>query len=291
MDHRPIDQGQQPARLIPMRAEHLAQAHDLSRALNWPYRLEDWAFALRLGHGLVAERDGQVLGTALWWLYGDDVASVGMVIVSPQARRQGIGGRLMEALLAQVAGRRVVLNATPDGLPLYRRLGFVPYGAVRQHQGVLPVAPHIGGDAAIRPCAAGDLSALHALDRAGSGMERKALIEALSAVGQVSVLERGGVVRGYGCVRIWGRGVVIGPVVAQGQADARDLIAALAADRQGQFVRVDVTRASDLSPWLEGIGLPLVDEVIAMATGSQPATPPASRDGAALFALANQSLG
>jgi predicted N-acetyltransferase YhbS len=220
----------------------------ISRALNWPYRREDWAFALDLGHGLVAEHKGQVLGTALWWLYGDDVASVGMVIVSPQARRQRIGARLMDALLARLEGRRIVLNATPDGLPLYERLGFLPCGAVHQHQAVLTAAPRIDSDATIRPLGPDDLAALRALDRAGSGMDRDGLIAALRAIGQIKVLERDGEVQAYGCARVWGRGVVIGPVVAETREDAQSIIAALAVDHEGRFLRIDVTRRSELSP-------------------------------------------
>ncbi|WP_343614989.1 GNAT family N-acetyltransferase [Novosphingobium sp.] len=288
MVHLSIDHATQEAiRLVPMCEQHLDQAHDLSRALNWPYRREDWVFALDLGHGLVAEHKGQVLGTALWWLYGDDVASVGMVIVSPQARRQGIGARLMDALLARLEGRRIVLNATPDGLPLYERLGFLPCGAVHQHQAVLTAAPRIDSDATIRPLGPDDLAALRALDRAGSGMDRDGLIAALRAIGQIKVLERDGVVQAYGCARVWGRGVVIGPVVAETREDAQSIIAALTADHEGGFLRIDVTRRSDLSPWLEAIGLPQVDAVVAMAKG--PPTDPSGR--LAVFALANQSLG
>jgi hypothetical protein len=118
-------------------------------------------------------------------------------------------------------------------------------------------------------------------------MERGALIDALLGISEIQVVERDGVVCGYGCARRWGRGVVIGPVVAETTTEARGLIAALAAPHVGGFVRVDVTAASGLSPWLEAIGLPQVDQVVAMTLGA----PPRSNTQATLFALANQSLG
>jgi GNAT superfamily N-acetyltransferase len=286
MVHLSVDHRARPdLQVTPMRADHLARAHDLSRALQWPYRLEDWAFALDLGEGLVVEHEGALLGTALWWPYGKDFASVGMVIVAPEARRQGIGGLLMKALLARTGERRVVLNSTQDGFPLYVRLGFEAHGAVHQHQAVLARAP--GRDHAIRPLVPEDRASLFALDHAASGMERGALIDALGTVGRISVLEREGRVDAYGVLRVWGRGVVIGPVVARDQADAKAMIATLAAQCEGRFTRIDVTLASGLSPWLESIGLPRVDEVVAMARGGAPV--PA--DGAAVFALSNQSLG
>ena len=118
-------------------------------------------------------------------------------------------------------------------------------------------------------------------------MDRKLLIDALCEIADVRLLERGGAVLGYGCVRPWGRGVVIGPVVAPDIAAARALVAALAASHVDGFVRVDVPAASGLSQWLEAIGLPRVDRVVAMVRGD----PPHAGGGATLFALSNQSLG
>ena len=104
---------------------------------------------------------------------------------------------------------------------------------------------------------------------------------------EVRVIERHGRITGYGCVRKWGRGVVVGPIVAEDAADAQALIAASAASHAGSFVRIDVPDAAGLSPWLETIGLPRVNQVVSMVLGDLPQ--PAS--GSGLFALSNQSLG
>lgn len=273
---------------VALRDDHLPAAHALSQELRWPYRPEDWQFAHRLGRGFAVEQDGQLLGTALWWPYGDDVASVGMIIVSPAAQRRGIGAALMDALLADTAGRRVVLNSTVEGRRLYERLGFVAYGAVHQHQAVLAVAPDVPAtDATIRDLSPADVSELHMLDSEAAGMERRALLDALLPIADTIVAERNGIIVGYACVRTWGRGVVIGPVIAADADVARALIATLAARRVGSFVRIDVTLTSGLSPWLETIGLPKVDAVTAMALGGAPE--PRAR--ATLHALSNQSLG
>lgn len=276
------------AAVQPLRPDHLPQALALSQALGWPYRLEDWAFALSLGTGLAVELDGRLAGTAMWWPYGDDYAATGMIIVAASAQRRGIGALLMEALLEQTAGRSVVLNSTVEGRALYERKGFVALGGtVHQHQAVLDKAPSVRTDAVIRSIRDEDRPALLALDRTASGMERAALIDALLAIGMFRLIERDGVVSGYGCVRRWGRGMVIGPVIARDTQDARALIADLASAHVGAFVRIDVTSASDLSPWLASIGLPDVGPVVGMALGA----PPSPGQGAALFALSNQSLG
>jgi GNAT superfamily N-acetyltransferase len=283
---RPVAQSA-PGDAIPLEVDHLGEALALSQALNWPYRAEDWAFAFGLGRGFAIETGGRLAGTALWWPYGADHASAGMIIVAADAQRQGIGARLMAALLADAAGRTIILNSTREGEALYTRLGFKPYGVVAQHQAVLETAPAIDSSVPLRAAQPGDRAALDALDRAASGMDRAALLDAVFAIAEVQVVERGGRITGYGCVRRWGRGVVIGPVVASDARDAQALIATLGGRHVGAFVRIDVRVACGLGSWLESIGLPQVDQVVGMSLGE----PPRGDPGTIMFALSNQSLG
>ncbi|AXU21225.1 N-acetyltransferase (plasmid) [Novosphingobium sp. THN1] len=273
--------------VIAMRVDHLDQAQGLSLALKWPYRLEDWQFAFELGRGFAVEAEGKLLGTALWWPYGEDFATIGMIIVSPDAQRQGIGGKLMAALLADAAGRRMTLITTKDGEPLYTKLGFARCGFITQHQAVLDHVPAIDTSVPVRAATPGDRSAIDAVDAAASGMDRRVLLDALLGVADAVVVERDGGISGYGCVRRWGRGVVIGPVVAASAQDAKAIVAVLASAYEGVFVRIDVTETSGLAPWLEEIGLPQVDRAPIMALGAAPVSAP----GAMLVALSNQSLG
>ena len=266
---------------------HLDRALTLSQALDWPYRAEDWAFAFGLGRGVAVETEGRLVGTALWWPYGEHHASAGMIIVAAEAQRQGIGARLMAALLAEAGGRTIILNSTREGEALYVRLGFVPYGKVYQHQAVLEVAPEIDPSVPLRAAVSTDRAALRALDRTAAGMDRTALLDALDRISDVLVVDREGDVSGYACVRQWGRGVVIGPVVARDAADAQALISTLAARHVGTFVRIDVTAASGLGPWLATLGLPQVGQVVSMSLGPPPPTDPR----ATLYGLSNQSLG
>lgn len=273
--------------VLPMDIRHLSQASELTRAVGWPARLEDWEVALRLGRGFVVELNGEVVGTALWWPYGDDFGSTGMIIVADKAQRRGIGARLMDVLLADAKGRTIILNSTVEGKTLYTRLGFQPYDVVRQHQAVLDRPPPVDPAVPLRDAAPYDWPAIVAIDEAAAGMPRREMLEAVGAIAEKLVIERDGRLCGYGFVRRWGRGVVIGPVVARDAGDAVALIAALAARHVGDFVRIDVPGSSDLSPWLDKIGLPRVDEVVSMSLGA----PPRAAQGTALFALANQSFG
>jgi predicted N-acetyltransferase YhbS len=274
-------------RPIALTPEHVPQALLLSAALNWPYREEDWRFALQLGHGVAIEDNGRLVATGMWWPYAEAFASFGMIIVTSALQGRGLGRLMMTEMLKQANGRTVVLNSTREGYRLYERLGFVPYGQINQHQAVLAARPPEPKCDGIRPFQPEDLPAIRALDRRASGMGRDRLLDALVAVGTVVVIERASNVKAYACVRRSGRGVVIGPVIAPDAEDAKALIAALAAPHVNSFVRIDVTEASGLSPWLAEIGLPRVDDVVSMVLGA----PPAQAAGATRFAVANQSLG
>jgi GNAT superfamily N-acetyltransferase len=275
-------------RISALRDDHLSRAASLSAALGWPYREEDWRFAFDLGHGCAMEIDGGLAATALWWPYENAFASFGMIIVAPAWQGRGIGRMLMDELLRQADGRTIVLNSTREGRRLYERLGFLAYGQVNQHQAVFATAPSDAPvNGVVRPLRPEDIAKIRDLDGRGSGMGRGRLLDALIAVGKIAVIERAGRVQGYACVRGFGRGVVVGPVVAPDAVDAKALVASLAAEHCGHFVRIDVPVSSGLSPWLEKIGLPHVDDVVSMARGN----PPRPAAGTTLFALSNQSLG
>ena len=284
---RPRHDGNDDVVLVPFANEHLEGALRLSQEMSWPYRLEDWALALVIGQGFVLHSSaGEVIATAAWWPYGEDHASAGMIIVSKAAQGRGHGARLMDALLAAAHPRTITLNSTAEGLALYKRRGFVRIGVIQQHQGV-PHERHQAPPASlVRAMAPSDVDAVARLERQATGWARRQMLDRLIQAGDGYVLVRDGEPRGYAISRLFGRGHVIGPVVAQSAADARALIEAALA-RLGQvFVRVDTAATTQLGDWLESIGLCQVGDAATMVKG--PPIPPAGP--ARMFALANQSF-
>jgi GNAT superfamily N-acetyltransferase len=273
--------------LSKLEARHLDGALKLSQEFSWPYRLEDWEFAASVGEGVVLEGGGEVLGTALWWCYGKNHAAAGMIIVTAKAQGGGNGSRLFDALLDATEGRNVLLNSTEQGLPLYGRRGFEPWGRVLQHQGPLTSVPEIEPCADIRPAVADDVQFLQEYDERAIGMPRQSLVAALANVGETVVLVRGGRVAGYSISRKFGRGYVVGPVAADSAEDAKRLISAQLARLCGQFVRIDVYADDGLSDWLQGLGLTLVGDAVSMVKGTKPAAGSPARP----YAVANQSFG
>jgi GNAT superfamily N-acetyltransferase len=253
----------------PMRETDLPAAHALSQAVRWPHRPEDWQFALRLGTGFVAEDDGAVVGTALCWHQGPRHGSLGLIIVSPAHQGKGIGRQLMRRVLDHLGDRCTLLNATRAGQPLYESLGFQAIGTLHQHQGVFAPPPASAGPRA-RPATAADIPAIVALANRGTGMVRDELLKQLIGVADGAVLEQDGVVTGFSLIRPFGRGHVIGPVVAADAACAQALIATWNDAYAGAFVRVDVTGSSGLGAWLAEAGLAEVDTAVTMARNGVP---------------------
>jgi len=64
---------------------------------------------------------------------------IGRMAVMREARSRGIGGAILERLLAEAARRgmrEAVLSAQTHALPFYRRHGFAPVGAVYEEAGI-----------------------------------------------------------------------------------------------------------------------------------------------------------
>lgn len=273
-----------------MNETHLAEACELTRRLNWPHRYTDWQQALWLGEGVVAEENGKLLGTTLFWRWGRDYASLGLVIVADEAQGKGTGKALVQAALTALEGSHVRLHATEAGKGLYEKLGFMATGQVSQHQclqlpefsSVLPVAGSI-----LRPARPEDTAVLTALDTQAHGQVRPRLIAMLQKnAARMLVLEEQGSVSGFACLRRFGRGYVAGPVICRDLCQAKALVSELLNGLEGQFVRMDTHSTSGLGSWLNHLGLHEVDRPTAMIRGT-----PWQPEGVLAFGLMSQAMG
>jgi len=262
--------------LRPMQAGDLAAMHRLAQQMSWPHRAEDCAQLFALGAGTVAvDAAGLTVGGGLRWSFGHDVGTIGLVLVAPEQQGRGIGRALMTALIADLEPRALMLNATVEGLELYKKLGFVSTGFVRQHQArraeapVLPSVPAV----AVRRAVPADHAALCALDAAAFGTDRSALVSRLLADGDAWVVDHAGRPAGFAVLRAFGRGTIIGPVVAPSEDEAIALMAAAAKAAPPGVVRGDIpAQAERLGDWLTTAGLPAVDTVPIMLRGCWPPT-------------------
>lgn len=270
--------------IVPFGTQHLQGALALSRQAGWPHRREDWEMALALSNGVVALENEKVVGTTLTTRYGADCATINMVVVDEAMRGRGLGRRLMEAGLDAARGMPCRLIATQEGLPLYEKMGFREVGTILQHQGFCAA---VDAPVDVEWAQPRHLPEIAALDQDAFGADRGGLISYLKNIGRFAVIRRDGHVVGFSVVRSFGRGDVIGPVVAENAEDARKLISFQIAARRDAFLRIDTTGSSGLSSWLVERGLVHVGGGTAMQRGDQAGKLSHTKT----FALANQAFG
>ena len=278
---------------LPLEKHHLDQAVQLSNTVGWPHRRCDWQRLLTLGSGIAGVNNGGLISTGMHWSFDARLATLGLVIVSPDYKRQGLGRKVMETLLEAITAERIELHATQAGAELYRSLGFKETAWVHQCQGWVTdsmagqVPSSLPPHTLLRDFRASDYEAMIALDEQAIGSPRQALLSSLLAQGEALVLEQdNGQLSGAAICRDFGHGYVIGPVIANEHDDARCLIEAWLTRLSGSFVRLD-TLDAELAAWLDGTGISEVDHIPQMVAGSDlPRSGPTKR-----YALASQALG
>lgn len=245
--------------------------HALSIGVGWPHRPKDWDFLRRAGHGIVAvDGIGRVFGSAMWFPHGHEFATVGLVITSPRTQAQGTGRWLMEQVFERCGDRSLSLNSTDAAYHLYLSLGFTKEATVFQWQGEvvapIPVVPVLDGE--LKPLSAEGLEQITALDERALGINRHGLLALLAEEASICTLERRGEIVGYSMNREFGRGRVIGPIVARNDFDAIHLTAVHLTDLVGRFARVDTReQTGPFADFLQQSGLGMNDTVTTMSKG------------------------
>lgn len=101
----------------------------LCRSAGWNQLENDWNLFLELapeGSRVAIDDHGKVVGTVATINYEDRFSWIGMVLVDPGKKRQGIGTQLLlEALRILERRETIKLDATPAGREVYLKLGFV----------------------------------------------------------------------------------------------------------------------------------------------------------------------
>lgn len=273
----------------PVTPAAIALLQELSVSVGWPHRAEDWQTALALGEGIfLRDEIGRAFGSAMWFPASDDLATIGMVITTPRLQDHGAGRWMMENILARTGSRDLALNATRAAFRLYLALGFVPGQTVYQQQGVARARLPGPATPTVRPLTLDDHDGLRDLDRRAYTAERRAAMDLLLAQSVGIVQEQAGRITGYALCRRFGRGHVVGPVVAGDAASAIALSAPLIARHAGSFVRLDTRETQGpFVDFLEDCGLRRHDTVTSMYLGKPRALAPEAH----IFGLANQAIG
>ena len=220
----------------------------LSQSVGWPDTEAEWRVIYRAALVLGATRAGELLGQGALGLF-ESSASIAKMVVAPSAQRQGVGAKLLDALLLEAGRRslsRVGLVATPFGRPLYEGRGFTPVAEVA----ILVGTPSLSGE----PCgwgSADDAEQLLAIERRFTGSARAEVIRGRMQESSVSVL----CADGFALATRQSLGSRVGPIFADCEETARALTRELFFRLPGP-VRLDVPgEQRAFRDWLQGLGL------------------------------------
>lgn len=247
------------------------QLHQMTVGVHWPHRADDLDLIISLGKGHIGTDEiGRPVCTAISFPFGDDFAMIGMMTTTPRLQTLGAGRWLLKTVLADCGGRDLRLNATRAGYTLYQEAGFVPVGPVRQMQGLAraPEMPPVAPGLEIREVQSRDRDAMLALDAHAFGAVRESLFDRLMEAPAGTVAVRNGERVGFALHRRFGKGMVIGPVVAEDDLMAMQLIAPLIRQNAGVFARMDTpVDSAALLSFLNAAGLHFFDTVTEMRIG------------------------
>lgn len=189
----------------------------LVAASGWNQTARDWRLFERLGSvHVVRDSEGTIIASGAV-LPMDNVAWISMILVTPTARGQGLGRAVFAHCLEQVkaSGRVAMLDATPQGEPLYASFGFTPLWRLTRWQRDA-IADPVQAPAADKP----PIESLAALDAQALGIARPAVLaDLLEREGSHCI--RNGL--GFGLVRAGRRAHQIGPLLSADEHAAATL--------------------------------------------------------------------
>ena len=221
-------------------------AMQLKEAAQWNQTEDDWRRLFRLEPNgcFGAIKGGRLVGTTTTTIHGE-LAWIGMVLVEPQHRRQGIAAKLMNVALDYLQDKvnTIKLDATSLGQPVYEKLGFQVESTVERWSGT---TPSTGRE--IQPQAVMDRNTIRDLlnlDRVAFKADRSRLIETLmdaACVSPLLVRAADGTLNGYALARSGTSRTYVGPVVAKDPEVAETLLARMFSELAGCEVYVDLNK-------------------------------------------------
>jgi len=231
----------QPLEIRLLRKSDIPAAMVLKEAAGWNQTEADWRRLLLLEPNgcFAAVRDGRLVGTTTTTIY-DELAWIGMVLVEPQHRRQGIAARLMNVALDYLRGKveTIKLDATALGQPVYEKSGFEVESDVERWMGT-------ASSTSLESRSVLGMSELLNLDRLAFNADRSKLIEKLIADSCTPpVLLRGadGALNGYALARSGTRKTYVGPVVANDPHIIETLLDQMLSQLAGRDVYIDINK-------------------------------------------------
>ena len=223
----------------------IPSAMGLKEAAGWNQTEADWRRLLRLEPKgcFGAIKDARLVGTTTTTIHGE-LAWIGMVLVEPQHRRQGIAAKLMNAALDYLKDKveTIKLDATALGQPVYEKFGFRAESVVERWSGTASARRETQSPALMDGDIVRDVLNL---DRVAFNADRARLIRALideACVSPVLMRAADGALSGYALARSGTSKTYVGPVVANDPQVAEILMDRTLTALAGRDVYVDLNK-------------------------------------------------
>ncbi len=242
-----------------MARQDVAAGMELVQAAGWNQTEADWnRFLDANSEGcFVAEAESTVCGTAATIIYGHQLAWIGMVLVRPDMRGMGIGTRLLRSAVEYLESRGplvIKLDATPQGRPVYQRLGFEPEYEIERWKLTATPSLHSAPGAIPLDDDKPDIEDVIALDAEAFGASRSALLHSVhrDAPEFTAAISAEGRLLGYTFGRHGLHADHLGPWVAEDQEIARRLLETFLDRSTGRCLIVDCVKAHPFAATLLG---------------------------------------
>ncbi len=249
-------------RIRSMYRSDIPSAMQLKKAEGWNQTEKDWEILLnnKSNVNLVAEYKNGLIGTVTAINYVNDVAWIGMMIVGKEFRGQGVSALLLNDVIRELKKSRcksIKLDATPAGLPVYRKLGFVDEYEI--YRMTIPAVPDFPMDfnSEVEIMNEQLTNQIVQFDKNVFGADRKILLESLIKYYpdktwlKVNNADLSGFVLGREGTRFH----QVGPVSALNSSDAKLLIKRSLKSLIGEPTVVDILAdKKGLYDWLTSIG-------------------------------------
>ena len=228
----------------------------LKKIAGWNQTAADWKRFLEASPQgcFVAEHDGRVCGTATTISFENRLAWIGMVLVDPEYRGQGIGTRLLARAIEYLDDLQITaikLDATPQGQPLYEKLQFVAEYEIERwmlRRSAPEMAKRSGLDSR-EPLSQGLLESIFKADKESFGADRSFLLESLHRDAPEFTLEMWNTdaIEGYAFGRRGSFADHLGPWMARNATTACSLLETFLARSAREVVVVDSLKSNGVA--------------------------------------------
>lgn len=246
--------------LVLFNANDIPGLIDLSDSVGWDY--DEYEIRTVMISGKIfghKNAEGKIVSSAAILTYDTNLASIGMVIVHENYRGLGLGKLVTQKCIESVSQyTAIMLVATKDGEPLYKKIGFTTVDYVHKYLADNYSGAHnlTSNEFTIEDVHARDFAEIVRLDAAAFGDKRSKFLQNRIRQAKCCIVVRDHQTNiiGFGLSIKGPMNLILGPIIAPDSITASLIINTLAKDHHGKL-RMDVPSGhAEMRKWLEQNG-------------------------------------